>query len=184
MLLYKNVDICDLESIMKNGILPLDKCKNDNWNCGRRSKNSTSVVYLFEPIENKSNTFPNYGIVLLEVDVDAREHQMSEYDAHRNDYKEYITSEVKPDQIKRVIIPSILKNRISVPKNIEITWCDLKAETYKSEKFEWHRGPATAEELELFAKTAPLNTGDFNFFRGVDENNDVIDLYDVKYVWQ
>lgn len=29
--LYKNVDICDLKSIMEKGILSMDELQNDNW---------------------------------------------------------------------------------------------------------------------------------------------------------
>ena len=29
---YKNVDICDLDRIVEQGILPISKCGNDNWN--------------------------------------------------------------------------------------------------------------------------------------------------------
>lgn len=65
MVLYKNVDICDLESIVKNGILSMDECGNNNWGDGKRSDNDTSVVYLFKPIAEE-NVFPSYGIALLE----------------------------------------------------------------------------------------------------------------------
>ncbi len=47
MILYKNVDICDLEPIAKNGILSIDECGNNNWDEGKRAENDTSVVYLF-----------------------------------------------------------------------------------------------------------------------------------------
>ena len=50
MILYKNVDICDLKSIMEKGILSLDACGNNNWDDGKRGENSTSVVYLFQPL--------------------------------------------------------------------------------------------------------------------------------------
>ena len=46
MLLYKNVDICDLKSIIENGILSMDECGNNNWDEGKRAENDTSVVYL------------------------------------------------------------------------------------------------------------------------------------------
>lgn len=71
MILYKNVDICDLESITKNGILSMDECGNNNWDEGKRAANDTSVVYLFSPI-GKQNTFPNYGAALLEVQCKQR----------------------------------------------------------------------------------------------------------------
>ena len=86
MILYKNVDICDLEPIAKNGILSRDECGNDNWDEGKRAENDTSVVYLFNPIGQR-NSFPNYGTVLLEVDCDAKEHPMQKNDSHKNDYR-------------------------------------------------------------------------------------------------
>ena len=57
MLLYKNVDICDLDSIIKNGILNIDECGNNNWDEGKRAENDTSVVYLFNPISVLNNSF-------------------------------------------------------------------------------------------------------------------------------
>ena len=47
MKLYKNVDILDLENIMREGILPIDVTGNNNWEESRRSNNATDVVYLF-----------------------------------------------------------------------------------------------------------------------------------------
>ena len=49
MILYKNVDLIDLISIMEKGILPLDECENNNWEDGKRADNRTDVVYLFSP---------------------------------------------------------------------------------------------------------------------------------------
>ena len=70
MLLYKNVDMCDIESIISKGILSMDECGNDNWSDGKRANNDTSVVYLFKPLGDV-NSFPNYSVALLEVDCDA-----------------------------------------------------------------------------------------------------------------
>ena len=75
MILYKNVDICDLESIMEKGILSLDACGNNNWDDGKRGENSTSVVYLFQPL-TKENSFPEYGAALLEIDCSADRSEM------------------------------------------------------------------------------------------------------------
>ncbi len=179
MILYKNVDICDLESITKNGILSMDECGNNNWDEGKRAENDTSVVYLFSPI-GKQNTFPNYGAALLEIQCEAKENKIDKIDTHVDDYIEYITKKVKPSEIKRVIIPKIFKDYISVPKNIEITWCELKAECY------WNNGleECSDEILEQFAKTAPLMSSEwFNFFRGTTEKRMVIDLYNIEYIF-
>lgn len=71
MILYKNVDICDLEPITKNGILSIDECGNNNWDEGKRAENDTSVVYLFSPI-GKQNSFPNYGAACWRFNVKQR----------------------------------------------------------------------------------------------------------------
>lgn len=179
MILYKNVDICDLELIIKNGILSMDECGNNNWDEGKRAENDTSVVYLFSPI-GKQNSFPNYGTALLEVQCKAQENKIDKTDTHVDDYIEYITKRVEPSEIKRVIIPKIFKDYISVPKNIEITWCELKAECYGNNGLE----ECSDEILEKFAKTAPLmDSTDFNFFRGVTENRTMIDLYNIEYIF-
>lgn len=183
MTLYKNVDICDLNSILKNGILPLDKCQNNNWEENRRVGNDTSVVYLFKPVDGKPNTFPNYGAALIEVDCDAIESKMSENDVHKDDYREYIAKSVKPSQIKKVIIPKIFKNRVNFES---VCWCDIYAEEFAGiddsgiflyEEMKQNR-------LDLFGKTAAVNTTDFNFFRGVDEKREMIDLSNVRYIWK
>lgn len=53
MKLYKNVDIIDLNNILKDGILPISKTGNDNWSENKRSNNSKDVVYLFSEIDVK-----------------------------------------------------------------------------------------------------------------------------------
>lgn len=179
MLLYKNVDICDLKSIMENGILSMDECGNDNWNEGKRAENDTSVVYLFSPI-GKHNSFPNYGAALLEVQCEAKENKIGKTDIHIDDYMEYITKRVKPSEIKRVIIPKIFKDYISVPQNVGIKWCELKAECYGNNGLE----ECSNKILEQFAKTALLmDSTDFNFFRGVTEKRTMIDLYNIEYIF-
>ncbi len=183
MILYKNVDICDLDSIFKKGILSMDECGNDNWDEGKRDDNDTSVVYLFDPID-EINTFPkSYGAALLEVDCDASETEISQKDAHQKHYKEYITKEVLPNQIKRVIIPRIFKKRIEdeLSKKIQIRWCEIEAEYYNEKD---KRVKCKDEVLRQFAKTAPIkDTGYFNYFRGTTEKNTIIDLYNIKYIF-
>lgn len=103
MILYKNVDICDLKSIMEKGILSLDACGNNNWDDGKRGENSTSVVYLFQPL-TKENSFPEYGAALLEIDCSADRSEMPDFDVHKGKYEEYITEQVLPSQIRRIFI--------------------------------------------------------------------------------
>lgn len=46
--MYKNVDLIDLISIMEKGILPLDECKNNNWEEGKRADNRTKEHIVYE----------------------------------------------------------------------------------------------------------------------------------------
>lgn len=179
MILYKNVDICDLKSIMERGIVSMDECCNDNWDPGHRSNNDTTVVYLFSPVKC-ANTFPNYGVALLEIDCDATINQMYDSDIHKSDYIEYTIDRVSPDKIKRIIIPEIFKSYINVPECINVTWCGIKADVYGHDGLE----ACSSDMLNQFASTAPLeDTEEFNFFRGVTSDRFMIDLYNVQYVF-
>ena len=103
MKLYHNCDIIDLEKILNEGLLPLNKTNNNKWENGKRALNSKDCVYLFSP-KGRVNSFPaSYGIVLLEVETEANEVEMARNDVHFNDYKEYTTSEVTPSEIKKNI---------------------------------------------------------------------------------
>lgn len=180
MRLYKNVDICDLHSIWQKGILSMQECRNNKWDGNRRSDNSTSIVYLFDPISER-NSFPeSYGAALLEVNCKAVENQMAENDAHKYDYREYTTPRVLKSQINRIIIPEIFKPYVDVPEQIHITWCELKAKHYcNSELVE-----CNPDVLMQFARTAPLmDSGAYNFFRGTDANGYIKDLYEFQYVF-
>lgn len=97
MILYKNVDICDLKSIMTKGILSIDESGNNNWDEEKRANNRTDVVYLFKPDRCASNSFPQYGVVLLEVACDATENKISDDDVNFNLYTEYVTKKGKGD---------------------------------------------------------------------------------------
>lgn len=56
MLLYKNVDICDLEPIAKNGILSIDECGNNNWDEGKRAENDTSWYIYLARLVNRTHS--------------------------------------------------------------------------------------------------------------------------------
>lgn len=156
----------------------------------KRADNSQNVVYLFNPI-GKQNSFFQYGICLIEVDTDATEKTLDENDYNHGKYTEYVAESVPVNQIKAVYIPNIFMERISSELDSEIlakiTWCDLYAEevdeyietgfckgylTYKK---------VSDERLSIFAKTAELKVDGFNYFRGVDETNHMIDLYNIIY---
>ena len=179
MILYKNVDVCDLNSIVLKGILSMDECENNNWDEGKRVDNDTSVVYLFNPT-GKQNSFPSYGVALLEVECEAKENTIDETDVHIDKYKEYIAEKVNTSEIKRIIIPKIFKKHITVSEDIKITWCEFKAERYGHNGLE----ECSEEILEQFAKTAPLMSSEcFDFFRGITEKNTMIDLYNIEYIF-
>ena len=99
--LYKIVDREDLDKILKEGILPISKTGNDNWENNRRADNSIEVVYLFKPLTEQLN-FSQYGDVLLEVETIAYKNEILPYDRNRGKYEEFITYEVKPEEIKGV----------------------------------------------------------------------------------
>lgn len=102
MKLYKNVSSEDLEKILKEGILPISKTGNDNWEGNRRANNSTEVVYLFNPT-SEVKSFTQYGDVVLEVEVEAYRNEIAPNDSNRGMYEEYIVAEVKPEQIVGVV---------------------------------------------------------------------------------
>ena len=184
MILYKNVDIKDLESILTKGILSLNVSGNNNWDDGKRADNSCDVVYLFRPL-TEENSFCNYGVALLEIDIPddkIKENQLLENDRYNGKYVEYITDEVSVQYIKAIYIPELFKNRIDLPENIlsKITWCGMKANYYGDSV----RENCPDEVLKQFAKTAEImDASEFNFFRGVTEKREIIDLYDIQYIF-
>lgn len=184
MVLYKNVDIKDLEPILKNGILSLNESGNDNWNDGKRADNSCNVVYLFKSLMEE-NSFCNYGAALLEIDIvddKVKENQLLENDVNFGKYIEYVVDKVDDDCIKAIYVPKLFKDRIDLPEEIlsKITWCKLKANHYGKNGKE----NCPDDALEQFAKTAEImDASEFNFFRGKNEDRTMIDLYDVRYIW-
>ncbi len=197
MRLYHNADITDINSISENGLLPASVTENDNWEQAR-ANNSRDVVYLSCPI-GEENSFVNYGIALIEVEVDARENEMADHDANHGKYTEYVTGKVLPEQIKAIYIPRQFKQRIAEYTELsdkaleKIVWCDMYAEVYDyyipNPNSRYGAGgtsvykPISPEEFERFLKTAPLSVSDFNFFRGETEKREMIDLYNIKYIF-
>lgn len=99
--LYKVVAKEDLEKILKEGILPISKTGNNNWEGNRRADNSKEVVYLFNPLRDQLN-FTQYGDVILEVETTAYKNEIAPNDVNIGKYEEFITYEVKPEEIKGV----------------------------------------------------------------------------------
>lgn len=119
MRLYKNVDIKDLESILEKGILSMDVCGNNNWESGHRAPNATNVVYLFKPLSFKRNYFSRYGQALIECEVDdAKENEFLPQDSNKGSYVEYITSEVKQQNITAVYIPKEFKGQVTIHSDL------------------------------------------------------------------
>ena len=184
MILYKNVDIKDLESILHKGILSLNESGNNNWNEGKRANNSCDIVYLFKPL-TEENSFCKYGAALLEIDIaddKVKENQLSENDVNFGKYIEYVVDKIDIDCIKAIYIPKLFEDRINLTEDVvkNITWCEIKANHYGEDG----RENCPTEVLEQFAKTAEImDTSEFNFFRGLTEKRTMIDLYDVQYIW-
>lgn len=187
--LFRNVDIIDLRAIVKDGILSMDACGNDNWETTRRANSPTDVVYLFSPSQpEKKNSFVQYGFVLLKVcvpEADVKEFKTSPYDINLGKYTEYVIKEVPPENITDVYIPRFLKDRveqglprwnpetqefdmIKVLPDREVIWCDVDIS-------ECDR-PFTPERFRMFTETIPLSTTEFNYFRGIDERRRMIDI--------
>lgn len=190
MTLYHNCDYRDLLSILKDGILPVNKTGNNRWDDGKRVNNSEDVVYLFKPV-GKQNSFTQYGICLIEVDVDATENILDETDYNHGKYDEYVAESVPANRIKAVYIPGVFKNRISSELDkdtlAKITWCDFYAEEidgYVSTGFcdgysTYKR--VSEERLSEFTRTAELKVDGFNYFRGIDSTRHMIELCNIVY---
>ena len=181
MKLYKNVCVRNLNNILKNGILPISATGNNDWADGKRANNSLEVIYLFDPITD-ANVFPNYGFVLLEVEVEAEENQMAANDSNISKYIEYITNEVSPSEIKNVYIPKFLKDYIEIPEEAfkKVTWVEIDADYYKNQNYK-EKVKVDEEALTQFAKTTNLYTNRDNYFRGITKEHEMLDLYNVKY---
>lgn len=180
MKLYKNVDLRDLPSILDKGILSLSESGNNNWS-GRRVKNSCDVVYLFKPL-NGGDAFPKYGVALIEVEVEAAKNEMSDHDSNYGKYEEYVAERVPVSCLTNIYVPEILKNRLNdLPESIleKIQFCGIAAQHYTKQGL----AEVDEETLEILAATAPLNSTEFNFFRGIRPDRTMVDLYDVKYVF-
>lgn len=190
MILYHNCDYRDLPSILKDGILPMSKTGNNKWENKKRVNNSENVVYLFKPV-GKQNSFTQYGICLIEVEIDATENILDEFDCNHGKYAEYVTEYVPANQIKAIYIPKILKDRLSSEFNSEIlakiTWCDFYAEEIDDYietgfcKGYFIYKQISEERLSEFARTAELRVGGWLYFRGIDDTRHMIELCNIVY---
>ena len=61
-----------------------------------------------------------------------------------------------------------------------VRWCGMKANYYG----DGNKENCPDDILEQFAKTAEImDASEFNFFRGITEKREMIDLYDIQYVF-
>lgn len=200
MKLFKNVSIIDLAKILKDGILPISKTGNNNWGEGRRADNSTEVVYLHRPAGHE-NSFTHYGFILLEVDIDdARESALLANDDNIGRYDEFVADEVAPENITAIYIPRILKERLeTLPAFVSedlagldrVTWCEMTAKECvgavpaptAGNPFEMKLvyEAVSDEKMKQFAKTVNLFDEELNYFRGLDADGNVMDLYGIHY---
>ena len=201
---YKNVDICDLKSILSKGILSLNRSGNDNWSSGRRANNSRDVVYLFVPT-GYENSFVQYGLALLEVEVDGVENELLDGDVNKGKYIEYVCDCVPPENIKAVYLPKIFKDRIHFNHH-KIKWVDIDAKIFSPELYDkniekygvgdgWTRDfPEDFDErnnyidadndiLSMFVKTVRNieDSSEFGYLDGQDINRNVIRLEYIHY---
>lgn len=189
---YKNVDIdiCDLENIINQGILPISQTGNDNWEDGNRSDNSKDVVYLFKPT-GIQNTFVNYGLALIEIidDIKPNKSTLEQNDVNIGKYNEYTISEIKPQQINKIYIPSIFKNRITIndPKKI-IEYVNTDIYKYAEPAsgridllFNGRKYNRIDQKDITLLQNSPINTNEYCYLRGVDEKRIVHDYFICSY---
>lgn len=177
MKLFKNVDILDLENIMRDGILPISKTGNDNWSDGNRSNNSKDMVYLFDAL-NQDDSFTHYGLVLIEVDINnAILNEINDFDINKGEYIEYIAFEVPVNNIKGIYIPKMFEEPLRAKyevdfSEIDVKFVDVEFSVYSSELGEYILADEDAKRV--FVETANLSTTDFNYLRGI-QNNKMLD---------
>lgn len=161
MKLFKNVDILDLQKIMKEGILPISVTGNV-WTGGRRAPNSKDVVYLFDPLTER-NTFMQYGIVLLEVDIDnAEPKELMENDVNQGLYKEYTANKVAPEDITAIYIPETFRHKIAEHvTGLDVTYVDISVDYWDRDSEQLQ--PATAENLEWLLNKATMSTTEYGY---------------------
>ena len=181
MKLYKNVDLCDLDKILEEGILPLSVTGNNNWDSDKRASNANDVVYLSNP-KTSTNSFPEYGIVLLEVEVEAQKSEVPQGDNHEDLYDEYIIDSVSPSQIVKIYIPEILKGKVestNINSFDRITFVQMSAKCFKN----MEKTDADEADLKQFSETVEriYRASDWMYFRGTKANGEVFDLYDITY---
>lgn len=181
MKLFKNVPLEDLESVLRLGILPISEIGNDNWAEGKRANNSTDVVYLFSPI-NELNSFIQYGSVLLEIELEtATKNEIWENDVNKDRYEEYITSEVKAEEIRNIYIPIFLKRFVDKEIIDKVTFVDVTSNCYafNSETAEMEKRAFSKKDYEKFENLEPYFI-DKNYLELTEEVEYIHPLFNTK----
>lgn len=182
MILYHNADVEDINSIVTNGLLPLNFTKNNKWEKGR-ANNSKNVVYLFHPISSQ-NSIINYGAALIMVDAEAQLSEIGEYDVNKGKYVEYTCSSVSPEKILKIFIPIFFKertlndpNRRLANKTLnKIEWVKVHAEVCSN------NGQWIEATNDHFAKIRSHLVQYDCYFRGVDKNNKILEFRNIEYI--
>lgn len=171
---FKSVNILDLPSILEKGILPLDECKNENWENGKRASNATNVVYLAMPT-SEINAYTQYGAALIECKASGLSYsEMNEQDINLGQYVEVTADRILPSQITAVYLPAAFKERATefLPADVlkKIKWCSLEFKVFDENEHRYRF--ATADEIEKFSKTCELDTQKYCFFRSFFKENE------------
>ena len=190
MKLFHNADINDLNSIVKEGLLPMSITHNNNWSSYKRSDNSRDVVYLFNPT-GRQNSFIQYGAALIEVDVNsATKSEMFERDVNKGKYEEYIIDRVPADKIGKIYIPRIFKDKVMNPGPIfnapnedvlsKVVWCDIDGEYMGADVDDFT--PMNDDVKNILQNTAGAFVINDLYFRGCDpRTRSVICVYNIIY---
>ena len=182
MKLFKNVDVKDLESIMTRGLLSANAANNHNWDGSNRADNSLDLVYLFSP-KTSANSMTHYGTALVEVETAAEPHKIREMDVNRGLYDEFTAPTVKPDEIKAVYLPEILRTLCEAELTPEIidrvTWVEISAQDWRDEDLDY-RDMTTESLREWAASVQYIDTGYF-YLRGLHADKSVWDVKNVTY---
>lgn len=179
MKLFKNVDINDIKRILNEGIISIDDGASNSWDDNMRAANRTDVVYLFDPIE-KGDVFPQYGIVLLEVEVDdVSKSEISSNDYNFGKYNEYIIGKVEPEQIKHIYFPRCWKDFFET----YMAENGIKANVdYCNVDFEFWDDKENVEQ-DFIDNMSAFSVLDFNYFRAERPiTRHIIDVKKVKYL--
>ena len=179
MTLYKNVDLEDLKSIMKKGILPISKTGN-NWGAGKRAPNSTDVSLPL--CRHWRSTILSRNTVWLFSKSKSKLPKTNSSKATSTKASTANTPQpkFKPEQIKNIYIPSMYENREDLEQfisGLNVTFVEIEGTvTVGTETNE-----ITEETKTMFAQRTSINTADYNFLFCWDDNKKMNSIENVNY---